>query len=75
MDLKGRKSEMARRIATGFYDFENVSNNGVKRIVISTNSKFADQFNYWKVHREAVNGLHNKLDLLKCSIILDRSKS
>ena len=23
MDLKGRKSEMARRIATGFYDFEN----------------------------------------------------
>ncbi len=46
------------------YILENVSNNGVKRIVISTNSKFADQFNYWKVHREAVNGLHNKLELI-----------
>jgi glucose-1-phosphate thymidylyltransferase len=46
------------------YILENVSRNGVERIVISTNKKFADQFMYWKTHREAVNGLHNRIEMV-----------
>ncbi len=34
------------------YILENVARNGINRIVISTNRKFADQFRYWKMHRE-----------------------
>ena len=38
------------------YILENVTRNGVNRIVVSTNRKFADQFTYWKTHRENMGG-------------------
>ncbi len=42
---------------------ENVLRNGVDRVVISTNSKFADQFEYWKALRES-SGLVKRMDMV-----------
>lgn len=45
------------------YILENVTRNGVSRIVVSTNRKFADQFMYWKTHREN-NGLNRQIEMV-----------
>ncbi len=41
------------------YTIDNVVSNGAKRIVVSTNQKFANQFEYWKKNIECVKGLKN----------------
>lgn len=45
------------------YILENVARNGVERIVISTNRKFADQFRYWKLQRES-GGLGKQIEMV-----------